>query len=82
MYIICLNNFKSFKKYKTYIWYSFDFIEMDIKYYFIKNNSGELVGYLNEGQIKSNFTTMYYWNKADRECSKIFHDLMDGKCDL
>jgi hypothetical protein len=55
---------------------------MDIKYYSVRNRHGEFVGYLNIGQINSNFSSMYNWNKADREVSRIFHDLMDGKCVL
>lgn len=82
MYMICIIPIKEFKQHETYIWYNIDFIETDIKYYTIKNRHGEFVGHLNMGQIESNFSTMYYWNKADREVSKLFHDLMDGKCVL
>ena len=82
MYMICIEPIKGFKMHQTYIWYNIDFIDMDIKYYTIRNRSGEFVGYLNIGQINSNFSSMYNWYKADRECSKLFHDLMDGKCVL
>ena len=82
MYMICIIPIKECKLHHTYIWYRVDFIETDIRYYLIKNRHGEFVSYLNEGQIVTNFSTMYYWNKADRECSKLFHDLMDGKCVL
>lgn len=82
MYMICINPIKDFKRYQTYIWYNSDYIDMDIKYYTVKNRQGDFVGYLNVGQINSNFSSMYNWNKADRECSRIFNDLMDGKCVL
>jgi hypothetical protein len=82
MYMVCLKSIKEFKCHESYIWYNIDFIDMDIKYYSIRNRRGEFVGYLNIGQINSNFSSMYNWNRADREVSRIFHDLMDGKCVL
>ena len=82
MYIVCINPIKDFRRHQTYIWYNTDYIDMDIKYYSIKNRSGVVVGYMNLGQIDANFCSMFNWNKFDRECSKIFHDSMDGKCVL